>query len=245
MAETATQGEPGTENDEQSPNPSQTALTEEAFKGLQRRVSAKDREIERLTSELDEAKNAARTAPLNDAAAQAAARALQELNAVDPDKARALALELRETMLNQQQRQMSDTANAEAERRNAETREQAVVNELRRLAADLGADPDSSLIDYGNPSLPIAERIALVRETAKATAKPATPPAPKPSVSDGTAHNGDLGVPPTPRKDNGAVVTDAMYQKALAAYREHPCSTHMAEVDRCRVALLTGLGAAV
>lgn len=89
------------------------------------------------------------------------------------------------------------------------------MQELRATAAAFGVNPDSPMIDYGDPDTEtIAERLAKVRSSAMAAAKPVETPV----VEQRQEHNTQGGTPPAPPASNTASVTDEQLLAAQAAY---------------------------
>lgn len=231
--------EPGSEPENKSGG---TDLTPEAFKGLQRRLSAKDRENAELRRQVEDIARRNQSGGLSDPNTLALIRPLlQKLNETDPEFARQYAAQLRDQMLERENQELKARLSNQDQIREAEEAERRNMNELRALARDLGANPDSPLIDYGDSTMWIHERMSLVRETAKEAAKPVnTPATPAPTVSNGQNHNPNPGVPPSP-KPQAASYTQEDYSKALAAYREHPCSQHMQRAQEIKNAMVSAL----
>ena len=220
-----------------------TNLNEQAFKGLQRRLTAKDRENKELQSRVSELQTQNQSGGLSTEAMLALVRPLiAKINEHDPDSARALATQIAAGLTARQNQQLQEQVNAQANRQKQEQEESETLNDLRALATDLGVDPDSQLVDYGDTSMSLRDRMAIVRETAKDALKPAKPTAPKPTVSNGGAANPNPGAPPSPRPQS-KVYSREDYGKALAAYRASPTKENMARAKEIKEALVTSLEA--
>jgi hypothetical protein len=166
---------------------------------------------------------------------QSVMRLLRALHEKDPAAAMAMATELRaqandselQTLRNRESQRAQEAQIREVEAQN--------LSELRETAKALGANPDSPLIDYGDPSMFLHERMALVRSTAskaKAPAEPVTTPTRTPAQT----HNAQPGVPPTPRRGT-AKVTEADYAAALSAHQRKPSAATRAKMEELRNAL--------
>lgn len=146
---------------------------------------------------------------------------IQEIAANDPGRAQALAQSYQSYQVNEEnQRLRMQQAQAETERtiRAADERN---VEELRAIVVDLGADPDSPSIDYGDANDWFADRITKARASAKAAAKQAKPVTPPTrTVADGTAHNTQPGSPPQPARtsNSNSPVTEDQVAQAQAEY---------------------------
>lgn len=209
-------GAPVTEGQQVVPpevsSPPTTAMPDEAYKGMQRaleREKARSRELETRLQQ-------AVTAPVDTNSAQVVNALLTEIARDNPERAQALAQSYHayrlaaenEALRNQQGMQEQERLYREAQERN--------MQELRATAAALGADPNSPLIDYGDPDNDsIAERLSKVRSSAAAALKPATPVTPP--VREAT-HNTQPGTPPTPPAARNGAVTEETLAAAQANY---------------------------
>lgn len=188
---------------------------DEAYKGLQRELAKRDKRLRELEAQVQQAASR----PLDPGYAQVVPALIQQIAEYDPERAaniragyeRWQMAQENQTLRTQLQRDEEEKVFAEASERN--------FQELRAIAAALGADPDSPSIDYGDDGEWLAERIAKVRASAtasRAAAAPVTPPAR--NSADGTAHNTQPGTPPPAPSRNAPAVTDADVAKAQAEY---------------------------
>mgnify|MGYP000866650115 CR=1 FL=1 len=240
-AATRMDGEPVETDDSgegaQATDSSGTQLTPEAFKGLQRNLSAKDRQIQELQAQIARASNQTQGIPEEQLAAFLRPL-LTQLSELDPDAAKRAAENVRATFLAYQNQQLKSRDQQSEQARLRQEAEDRAVAQLRGIAEDLGADPDSPMLGYGDDSMWLQDRIALVRESAKKATAPAKPKAaPKASASEGTAHNANPGVPPSTTPRGPAPVTKAAYDEALADYARSPSPTKMAKLQEMRDAL--------
>jgi len=233
--------EPTTEDDES------TQLTPDAFKGLQRNISKKDQEISDLRRQVQEAQSRGQSQGMSEEQIGGLLRPLLErIQRDDPEEARRVAGELRAQMLAYRNQQLEGQLSRTEQQKQYEEAERRAIDSLRGIASDLGVDPDSTLIDYGNANMWLQDRITLVRESAKqAKAKTETPPKPKPTVSEGTAHNPSPGTPPSTRVATKTTHTQADYQAAARAYAEKPSKAAMAKMLEIKEALKADLEAAL
>ena len=213
-------------------------MPDAAYKGIQRRLDREQRERARLEAQIEELRKNGNGQP----DMSLVMPILTALREKDPEAAQRIAIQLREQMreaeLNQyrtqdqQRQQQEEVARVEA----------ANVAQLRAIAQDLGADPDSPLIDYGDSSMFLHERMALVRESAKdaiAPATPVTPPSNAPTA--GRTHNLNPGTPPTPTGEQ-PVPTKADYDAALLDYQRNPNPAKMAKLREMADARMKAAG---
>ena len=246
-SEEPTNGEPGSEpndgsaGDSGTENSGGTALNAQAFKGLQRRVSAKDREIDTLKSQI--ANLQSQTSPggtLDETTLNLIRPLVQRVAKDDPEYARSWAMQLQAQMTADQNQKLQKQLDQRTTAEQREQEESSTLADLRDLANDLGVDPASPLLDYGEADMPLRERMALVRQTASEAKKVVKPSAPKPTVSNGEAHNANPGVPPAPKPPTRTYVADD-YTKALAEYRKQPNAANMAKAREIKDALVKGV----
>lgn len=213
------------------------------YKGLQRVVASKDKRIADLEQQVAVSRQRGDTPQQMEMLKRTVAPFLQELAQTDPDRARALALNIAQQMKNaeledykaREQNTQEQNLIAEAERQN--------LDELRETARDLGADPDDDTIEYGDSSEYLSARIRRVRQQAREAAKEAAPThRVKPRQDEGTAHNANPGRPAEPRV-NANIPTEADWQAALHAYQTTPGPKTMARLkdvrERRRAALMS------
>lgn len=240
------EGEPGSEELETSGGATDregvgegTDLNPKAFKGLQRRLSAKDRELSDAQKRIQELQSKAQSGALSvDEVVQLVKPVIDTIKADNPDLARQLAMSVAATI--DQRRNMSAQEELDAIKRQqqSQTEEAEVLSELREVAADFGVDPDDEDIDYGSPGQSWRERLALVRQSAKELAKPAKPTQPKPKSNSGDAVNDNGGRPPAP-KPKAPQYTRADLQRELSAYNDTRKREHLQKADEIRKALVS------
>lgn len=239
-------GEPGSEDENpaggaedgnETPDDG-TSLNPKAFKGLQRRLSAKDREIQNLSQRVEELQSQSQTGDLSiDEVVQLVRPVIQRIAQDDPDYARQVASGIAAHIDQRRNQTAQQELNQYKERERKQAEEQDVLNDLRETAADLGADPDDDGIDYGDASMSLRERLALVRQSAKELARPAepTPPKPKPNTSEVVSSN--AGRPPNPR-GNKVEYTRADYDKELAAFTDTRKREHLVKAQEIKAYLV-------
>lgn len=194
--------------------PPTPALPDEAYKGMQRALEKEKARARELENRLQQVVST----PPDETQAQIVRSLIGEIAAHDPAKAQTIALAYQQYQLasenqalrNRQEREAQEAAIRAAQDRNTE--------ELRETARAFGVDPDSALIDYGDPDNDsIAERLAKVRRSAMNAAAPATPVTPPVRGVD-AVHNTQPATPPAAARPSNAAVTEADLQAAQAAY---------------------------
>ena len=184
-----------------------------AYKGLQRvlaKEQARARELEARIQQYE-------SQPRNSQSDQIIAGLIQEIGKTDPERAQSLATGFQAYRVHSENQALrTHQAQAEADRIIKEADERN-VQELRSIVVDLGADPDSPLIDYGDPNEWFAERITKVRATAKEAAKKVVPVQPQPRTVDQT-HVTQQGAPPASAPRSSGVVTEDTLKKAQEDY---------------------------
>jgi len=216
-----------------------TNLNEKAFKGLQRRLTAKDRELAELKASIQNLQSQNQSGGLTDEATLALIRPLiQKIAQDDPQFAQTWAAQYAAQAQARQNQHLQAQINETKTKQEREDEEAGIMADLRELAEDLGADPAASTVDYGDPSMTLRERMAAVRETAKVANRPAKPTPPKATVANGGAANPNPGQPPSPRPQ-AKVYDRAEYSKALADYRAKPNKANMAKVEEIKKALVS------
>lgn len=214
-----------------------TDLNPKAFKGLQRRLSAKDRELQQLTQRVQELQSQTQSGALSvEEVVQLVKPVIDNIKADNPDLARSLAQSIAMTIDQRQNRSAQQELNAIRQREQQEQEEQEVLSELRGVAADFGVDPDDDEIDYGSPSQSWRERLALVRQSAKELAKPAKPTKPKPAPNTNEVVNDNGGKPPSRKRE--VEYTKADLDKALATYTDTHKREHLEKANEIRQALV-------
>lgn len=211
------------------PSPQTTSMPDEAYKGIQRTLEREKQRVRELEAQLSQAASQ----PADAQSAQIVAALIQEVGRHDPDRAQALYNAYQSYRLaaeNQALRTRQDTENQERIYREAQERND---RELRETARAFGADPDSPLIDYGNPETEsIAERLARVRASAMIAAKQAptvTPPAR--TAIDGQ-HNTQAGAPPSaPRPAGQSVPLEELERQVSAAQDKYARTYHTMDAD--------------
>ena len=215
-------------------------MPDEAYKGIQRRLDREQRERARLEAQIQELRNGAATPGQPDMSL--VMPLLNRLKELNPEAAQAEAIRIREQM---REAELQGYRTADERRRHEEEAsrvEAANVAQLRSIAQDMGADPDSPLVDYGDGTMFLHERIELVRTTAKEAAAPATPVTPAPTApTAGRTHNLQPGTPPTPRGEQ-PVPTKAEYDTALLDYSRSPNAAKLAKLTDMRNARMQAAG---
>ena len=238
------EGQPGSEEFESSggtPDEEEvgegTDLNPKAFKGLQRRLSAKDRELEEARRQVQELQSKTASGALSvEEVVQLVRPVIDSIKQDNPELARQMAVNIAATIdaRNNQSAQQELAALRAKERQQAE--EQDVLSDLRELASDMGADPDDEELDYGDPSMSLRERMKLVRQSAKELSQPAKP-APKPKSNTGAAVSSNQGSPPSP-KPKTPTYTKADLDRELAAYTDTHKRQHLEKAGEIRAALV-------
>lgn len=238
------EGTPGSEDVETSGGDSGreeaggTDLNPKAFKGLQRRLSAKDRELAEAQSRIQELQSQAQSGALTtEEVIRLVKPVIDSIKEDNPELARNLAISIASTIDQRQNQSAQQELNAIKAREKAQEEEQATIADLREVASDLGVDPDDEDLDYGQPGQSWRERLALVRQTAKELAKPAKPTQPKPRQNTGDAVNDNGGTPPAP-KPKAPQYTKADLDKELAAYTDTHKREHLVKAEEIRNALV-------
>ena len=212
----ATDGHPvaGEESGSPPSAPSEAGPTEE-YKGMQRQLNKSHDENRRLAQELEEARKV--DAPEHDAVIDALAARLTEVDAEQG----AIVKNSISTWRLQHERAAVETEKSALVTAARESEDQERDQEaLRSVATDLGADPDSPMVDYGDADIPLAVRMERTRSTAKEAAKPVTPvEPPQPSIAQATAHSTQPGVPAA-QTDN--TITQAQVRAATDAMVAYP-----------------------
>lgn len=218
-----------------------TNLNDKAFKGLQRRISAKDQEIQTLKSQIAEIKQSSTASGgLDERTIRLIQPLVQRIAKDDPDYARQWAAQVQAQLLAEQNRQLEEEVNSKKNQAKKQQEEAAVLADLRALAAELGVDPDSDLLDYGDETMELRERMTLVRQSVADAKKAAKPTAPKPAPSSAATHNTNPGVPPT-AKPAPKTYTRNDLQTALAEYRAKPSTANLARANEIRQALIKSM----
>lgn len=186
-----------------------------AYKGLQRvleKEKAKSRELEGQIQRL-------KSQPQNGQSDAIIQALIGEIIKVDPERGNQLYADYRVWATQTENQRLRTQSQEDEQERIIRQAEERNMEELRAIAADLGADPDNPAIDYGDSNEWIAERITKVRASAKAAVKPVKPVAPPKRTVDET-HNTQQGTPPAaPRTNNSTqVVTEDMVRAAQAEY---------------------------
>lgn len=185
-----------------------------AYKGLQRVLEKEKAKSRDLEARLQQAKNQPQNGQ-SDAIIQAL---IGEIIKVDPERGNQLYADYRVWAASAENQRLRNQSQEDEQARIIRQAEERNMEELRAIAADLGADPDSPSIDYGDSNEWIAERITKVRASAKAAAKPVKPVTPAKRTVDET-HNTQPGAPVvTPKPNTKSPVTEAMVQAAQAEY---------------------------
>lgn len=201
------------------PPSSQTTSDEPdaAYKGLQRvlaKEQARARELEARIQQIE-------SQPADSQSNAIIAGMIAEVEKYDPERAGALRQSFEVYKVNSENVRLRNQQFEDAQARVLREAEERNTQELRAIVADLGADPDSPAIDYGEANEWFAERITKARASAKEAAKkvkPVTPPARR--TDDGTAHNTQTGAPPQapPRNNTKAEVTEEQLKAAQEKY---------------------------
>jgi hypothetical protein len=201
------------------PPSSQTTSDEPdaAYKGLQRvlaKEQARARELEARIQQIE-------SQPADNQSNQIIAGMIAEVEKYDPERAGALRQSFEVYKVNSENVRLRNQQMEDAQARVLREAEERNTQELRAIVADLGADPDSPAIDYGDSNEWFAERITKARASAKEAVKKVkavTPPAR--TTSDGTAHNTQPGTPPQapPRSNSKAEVTEDQLKAAQEKY---------------------------
>lgn len=209
------------EAEESEGAPAATHMPDEAYRGLQRRISDKDRKITDLEGQIEGAK----AEPGTNAAEfdMIVSGLIGEIAKTDPDRAQQLTAGVVTYKVNRENQQLK--AGAQAQERETET---AVIQRENRevlegMAQDYGIDSASSLVDYGSDDEPLAARMQKVMLSAKAAAQPAEVVTPPPPPADAPVIQ--PGTPATPVTE-GEIVHDKVHA-AVQTYRDNPTQANM------------------
>lgn len=217
---------------------------DERYKGMQRELQKANDRARQLEGQLQQAQASAGTAGAPDNAAIIAL--LRELAATGPEgqaRAQQLALQIQSA---QERAELERLRNQQAFSENAariHELQTSNMEELKAIARDMGADPDSGIIDYGTDTEPLYERMRKVRESAKAAVKPAAPAPVNEAAQAAPAnasHNTQPGIAPAPQAKRTAVTADDV-EVAMAAYSRNPTKENMAKLDEVTDAFQTSL----
>lgn len=213
-------GSQPTEPVAQEPAPAAT-MPDEAYRGLQRRISDKDREITRLEAELEGAK----AEPGTSAAEfdMITSGLIEEISKHDPDKAERLKTGMVTYRVNLENRTLKASASAQAMETEAEVINRENREVLEGMARSYDIDPASSLVDYGSEDEPLATRMQKVMVSAKAASQPADPVTPPQPPADAAVVQ--PGVPATPAPQDQ--LTDDAVHAAVQEYRTNPTQANM------------------
>ncbi len=210
----------GSEGEDGAPS-----MPDEAYKGIQRRLSAEQVRTQGLEAQIQELQRGQNGTvdPRTNTIVQGLIRAIGE-----QDQTKAAQLSSGWTLYQSQLQNEALTGQQQTaahQSQVAELRERNMV-ELREVAKSLGADPDSPLMDYGTDSQTLADRIRAVRESALAATKVVeAKPKPQRSAGEGTAHVTQPGTPGTPTPKEQPATQDE-FRAAVKAYTAHPCKEH-------------------
>lgn len=197
----------GTAPPAETPN----AEPDAAYKGIQRALAKAEERARAAESQLA----SVGSQPADQQSAAIVAGLLQEIAKTDPDRANALAGAYQQYRTAAENQALRNKFMYDEQEKMILAAEASNMQELRATAKAFGADPDSRMIDYGDPETEtIAQRLARVRESATRAAAPANPVAP-PIRQD--THNVQPGTPPTPPVNNAGVTEETM----LAAQAEY------------------------
>lgn len=231
--------QPGqTQEDGSPPASGDTSDPSEAYKGMQRLVSKKDKEIAELRAQVSQSERS----PENDEMTKLETQRQQAQTQIDalrrdPERAsEATEAQLKlDALYNQRKLTLVEEERDQAQRyAEYERTEVGNIAALRDLASDLGADPDSPMIDYGDPTKDyLSDRMTMVRESARAATAPATPVTPpKATIADGSAHTSNPGTPPnTDQPAPTPVPSRGETSKLLTDRANTPTAANVAAVD--------------
>ena len=209
-------------------------MPDKAYQGLQRRIGAKDEELAELRRQNAELLAGKDGDAIENMRTQG--QALIDRMRGNPetagqvDQAQAL-LEGKIAAMERDQLagvlQSRDTANAQ------EIEEGRMMVQLRAMVVDIGADPDSPLIDYGSDNLPTTERMDRVRESSKSSIKPVKDPVKEVpgTEEDGSAHNTQPGVISRGNEDESGEMSQGDYTAILLEYQRHPSEGNKSKMD--------------
>ena len=225
-------GGEGTEGDK--PAEDTRPMPDEAYKGLQRRIGVKDEEnaeLRRQNAELLAGKDGdnIETMRTQGQALVDRLRANPETTA-QADQAQAL---LNGKIAELERDRLSGVLQSRDDNDAAKIEEEAAVAQLRAIVGDIGADPESPLIDYGSDILPLHERIERVRESARNSVAPVKDPVQEKRATeeDGSAHNAQPGVIKRGDDENTGSMSRKDYTDVLMAYQRNPSPENRSAMD--------------
>lgn len=206
-------------------------MPDKAYIGLQRRLSAKDSELTALEGQLADAqRELAQPGRIDTETQQAVTGLIELIKQADPEKGAAAEAATRVWM---SQREVAAYRLADEERDTAsalETISQDNVSALQELASNMGADPDSPLIDYGSDNEPFSVRMERVMESARSAVEPAEPVTPPP-VSAAETHATQPGVAIAPASEPETVTIEQV-RAAISERGSARTSAERAEATR-------------
>ena len=227
-------------------------FTEAEYKGLQRSLTkaqgeteaaqrsgdAQKAEVERLQGQTE---NGTLT---TEQLAALVTPVLTQMREKDPEGAQRLAGQIRQTLDTQKLAKLETGAADRKADAEAEAAEVTNMDSLRGIAEALGADPDDSSINYGDPSQWLASRITTVRQTARALAdKGEKTTEPPPSVSEGTAHSSNPGIIENARTETpDEAQLQVKFDKLIAEYTARPHPKKLEAMREARDALMIAQG---
>ena len=207
--------DPSTQETPSEPPASQPTSVEPdpAYKGLQRVLAKEQARARELEARIQQYESQPQTGQSD----QIIAGLINEIGKTDPERAQQLVVGFQSYRTHSENQALrTQQAQAEADRI-IKAADERNVQELRSIVIDLGADPDSPLIDYGDPNEWFAERITKVRATAKEAAKKVTPVQPPARTVD-QVHSTQQGAPPASAPRISGPVTEEQLLKAQEDY---------------------------
>lgn len=233
----------------QSSNAQEDWQPDERYKGLQRELQKEKDRAKQLEARLQEAGNSAASGNgMNEQMTMALLRELAATGEEGAARARVLAVQLNQQRLegeNQRLKQERDQAQHDARVREIQ---ESNLAQLRAIARDLGADPDSELIDYGSEDEALFARIEKVRESAKKAMAPAKKNEGEAKVENqeggktaNQSHNTQGGVAAPPASTN-KVPTEADLARLTNQYARNPTAENAKAMRDAQAALAKSQG---
>lgn len=225
---------------------------DERYKGLQRELQKAQDKGKQLEQRLQDAGNsAAQGNGLNEQMTMALLRELAATGEEGAARARALAVQLNQQRLEGENARLKQERDQSQHDQRIREIQESNLAQLRAIARDLGADPDSEMIDYGEESEALFARIEKVRESAKKAVTPAKTAENEggekvAAANDGgksanASHNTQGGVAQPPASTN-TVVTEAEMTRLTNQYARNPTTENAKKMRDAQAALAKSQG---